>query len=51
MYARKVPTQGSDYSMDHTAIVYLMDREGRFVQAFNLQQPPEKAAAEVAAYM
>jgi protein SCO1 len=51
VYARKVPTQGGDYSMDHTAIVYLMDREGRFVQAFNLQQPPEKAAAEVAAYL
>lgn len=51
VYARKVPTQNGDYSMDHTAVVYLMNGQGRFVQALNLQQPPEKAAAEVAALM
>ena len=29
-YSKKVPTTGSDYTMDHTATVYLMDQEGRF---------------------
>ena len=49
VYARKVPIEGSDYSMDHTSIVYLMDKAGQFVNAFNLEQPPEKAAAAFAA--
>lgn len=30
-YSKKVPTAGDAYTMDHTATVYLMDREGRFV--------------------
>ena len=27
---KKVPLEGGDYTMDHTAIIYLMDRQGRF---------------------
>lgn len=46
VYAKQVPTTGGDYSMDHTAIVYLMDRDGRFVNALNLDQSPEAAADE-----
>jgi len=46
-YARKVPTEGGDYSMEHTALVYLMDRSGRFVSAFNLARPPAQAAQEL----
>jgi protein SCO1/2 len=46
VYAKKVPTQGGDYSMDHTAVVYLMDKDGRFVNALNLQQAPSAAADE-----
>lgn len=30
-YWRRVPTEGGDYTMDHTASVYLMDSQGRFV--------------------
>ena len=29
-YSKKVSTTGGDYTMDHTATVYLMDQEGRF---------------------
>jgi protein SCO1/2 len=29
-YWRKVPVEGGDYTMDHTASVYLMDAAGRF---------------------
>lgn len=52
VYARKVPSAaGGDYTMDHTSIVYLMDKDGRFVEALNLQQPPDKVAAELSASM
>ena len=27
-YSRKVPLQGDDYTMDHTALVYLMGKDG-----------------------
>jgi protein SCO1/2 len=37
--------------MDHTAIVYLMDKRGRFVNAFNISRPPEDAAKELARYL
>ena len=51
VYAKKVPTQGGDYSMDHTALVYLMDKQGRFVAPFNLKRKPEEAAADLRRYM
>jgi protein SCO1/2 len=47
VYARKVPQEGSDYTMDHTAIVYLMDKQGRFVNALNMQQPPAQISREI----
>ena len=47
VYAKKIPLEGGDYTMDHTAIVYLMDKNGRFVAPFNLKQTPEAAAAEL----
>lgn len=45
-YAKKVPLKDGDYTMDHTALVYLMDKDGGFVGAFNIEQPPAQAAAE-----
>ncbi|PZU91905.1 MAG: copper-binding protein [Chelatococcus sp.] len=45
-YARKVPLDGGDYTMDHTALVYLMGKDGSFVGAFNSEKPPAEAAAE-----
>jgi protein SCO1/2 len=33
--------------MDHTAIVYLMDKEGRFVSPFSLKRTGEVAAADL----
>jgi protein SCO1/2 len=32
--------------MDHTALVYLMGKDGSFVGAFNIEQTPAQAAAE-----
>jgi protein SCO1/2 len=51
VYARKVPLKDGDYTMDHTALVYLMDRDGKFVAPFNLKQKPEEAAAEFKRYL
>ena len=51
VYARKVPLKDGDYTMDHTALVYLMDRDGKFVAPFNLKQKPEEAAAELKRYL
>jgi protein SCO1/2 len=51
VYFKKVPTQGGDYTMDHTALVYLMDKQGRFVAPFNIKRPPEQAAADLKKYL
>ena len=47
-YAKRVPLKDGDYTMEHTALVYLMDGENRFVGSFSLARPPEAAAAELA---
>jgi protein SCO1 len=47
VYSKKVPTEGGDYTMDHTALVYLMDKDGHFASAFNLQQKPADAAKQL----
>ena len=47
VYYKKVPLEGGDYTMDHTAIVYLMDKEGRFVSPFNMKRTAEVAAADL----
>ena len=47
VYAKKVPLKDGDYTMDHTALVYLMDKNGRFVAPFNIKRPPEEAAADL----
>jgi protein SCO1/2 len=51
VYAKKVPTKDGDYSMDHTALVYLMDKQGRFVAPFSLQRSPQAAAADLRKYL
>jgi protein SCO1/2 len=51
VYAKKVPTTDGDYSMDHSAIVYLMDKQGRFVAPFSLKRPPAEAAAALRKYL
>ena len=47
-YVRKVPTKDGDYTMEHTALVYVMNGQNRFLNALNLARPPEAAAAELA---
>ncbi len=49
VYARKVPLEGGGYTMDHTALIYLMDKRGRFVGGFNIQRAPAESARELEA--
>ncbi len=51
VYAKKVPLDAGGYNMDHTAIVYLMDKDGRFVAPFNMKRRPAEAAAELRRYL
>jgi protein SCO1/2 len=51
VYAKKVASEGGDYSMDHTALVYLMDKQGRFVAPFSLKRRPEDSAADLRRYL
>jgi protein SCO1/2 len=50
-YYKKVPTSNGDYTMDHTAIIYLMDKRGQFVGAFNLERSPAEAAKDLLRYL
>jgi len=47
VYFEKVPLDQGGYTMDHTAVVYLMDKNGRFVSPFNLQRPTAAAAEDL----
>jgi protein SCO1/2 len=51
VYSKKVPLKDGDYTMDHTALTYLMDRDGKFVAPFNLNRKPEEAAADLKRYL
>jgi len=51
VYYKKVPLAEGDYTMDHTAIVYLMNKDGKFVSPFNIKRPPEVAAADLRKYL
>ncbi|GAB1717842.1 MAG: electron transport protein SCO1/SenC [Nitrobacter sp.] len=51
VFAKKIPQKDGDYSMDHTALIYLMDRDGHFVSPFNLNRSPEAAAADLKRYL
>ncbi|MFZ1963430.1 MAG: SCO family protein [Roseiarcus sp.] len=51
VYARKGPPRADGgYSMDHSSVVYLIDAKGAFVEALDLERPPEEAAKELSAY-
>jgi len=52
VFARKsAPQADGDYSMDHSSIVYLMDKNGAFVEAFNVERSPDEAAKELDTYL
>ena len=51
VYARKAPAKEGDYAMDHSSVIYLMDRNGGFAEAFNLERSAAESAKELATYL
>ena len=48
VYSKKTPAkEGGDYTMDHSALVYLMGKDGRFLSAFNLEQSIPNQVAQL----
>lgn len=47
VFYRKVPLEGGDYTMDHTASMFLMDAEGRFVGTISFGEDPKVAFAKL----
>ncbi len=43
VYAKKVPTEDGEYTMDHTASVFLLDKGGRFRSTIAYQENPDTA--------
>ena len=46
-FSRKVPRDGGDYSMDHTATMLLLDATGRLQSTLDLHESPVTAVAKV----
>ena len=51
VYFKKVPLSDGGYTMDHTAIIYLMNKEGRFVAPFSLKRSTDAAVADLRKYL
>ena len=47
VFARRVEGSGGDYTMDHTAAIYLLDAQARFVGVINFQEPTDKAMTKI----
>lgn len=47
VYAKRVRLKDGDYTFDHSASVYLMDRTGKYVPSFRLMRSPEGTAADL----
>ncbi len=51
IYAKRAPGKEEDYAVDHTTVVYLMDKNGRYVTSFNVGRKPDEAAKDLARYL
>ena len=47
IYYAKVPTSDGSYTMDHTALVFLMDRDGRFAGTIAFEEAAEMREAKL----
>jgi protein SCO1/2 len=47
VYSAKHPTSGGDYDMDHSAVIYVMDPQGRFTATFTPDTSPDDIAARL----
>jgi len=44
---QRVPAEGGDYTMNHTASVFLFDADGRFVSTIDYHEPREVAVPKI----
>lgn len=51
IYSKRAPGTADDYGVDHTTVVYLMDKQGRFVSPFNVGRKPQDAARDLEKYL
>ena len=52
VFSRKGPVGADgDYAMDHSSVVYLMDRSGGFIESVSLDRTPEEVAKELMGYL
>ena len=47
LFPQRPAAAGRRISIDHSSVVYLMDKNGAFVEAFNVERPPEDAAKDL----
>lgn len=47
VYARKVPTEDGDYTMDHTAAVYMLDGKGAFRGTISYGEATDSALGKI----
>ena len=47
VYYAKHPTKDGDYTMDHSAVIYLMDREGKLAGTLTFDEKKEAAVAKL----
>jgi protein SCO1/2 len=47
VYYQKRPTEGGDYAMDHSSIIYLMGPDGRYVAHYQIETGPDGIAADL----
>jgi protein SCO1/2 len=47
VFAQKVVADDGSYTMNHTATVYLLDRDAKFVSSIDYQEKPETALAKL----
>ncbi|MBI3452599.1 MAG: SCO family protein, partial [Rhodospirillales bacterium] len=45
------PAQNPNYLVDHSAMIYLMGRDGKFLTHFTHETPPERVAATIRRYL
>jgi protein SCO1/2 len=47
VYYKKVPTDGGDYTVDHSATVFLLDRDGKLTSTIDAQEADGPALAKL----
>ena len=51
VYYREVPLDGGNYTIDHTASVFLVDAQGQFAGTINYREPMESAVTKLRALL